>query len=118
MAGGVPARPSARVTRDTASASEIVAGAIQDHDRGLVVGETSWGKGLVQSVYTLQYGAGLALTTEWQTARCPAHRAKCSRATPPPSPRPLTAGQSTRPTPGGRTRLVGRVGLEPTTQGL
>jgi carboxyl-terminal processing protease len=51
------------LNRESASASEIVAGAIQDHDRGLVVGETSWGKGLVQSVYSLQYGAGLALTT-------------------------------------------------------
>src|SRR3954463_7681410 len=51
------------MNRGSASASEIVAGSIQDHDRGLVVGETSWGKGLVQSVYTLQYGAGLALTT-------------------------------------------------------
>jgi carboxyl-terminal processing protease len=51
------------INHGSASASEIVAGAIQDHDRGLVVGQTSWGKGLVQSVYTLQYGAGLALTT-------------------------------------------------------
>lgn len=51
------------INRGSASASEIIAGAVQDHDRGLVVGTTSWGKGLVQSVYTLRYGAGLALTT-------------------------------------------------------
>jgi len=51
------------VNRGSASASEIVAGAIQDHDRGLIVGQRNWGKGLVQSVYTLPYGAGLALTT-------------------------------------------------------
>lgn len=51
------------INKGSASASEIVAGAIQDHDRGLIVGQTSWGKGLVQSVYTLTDGAGLALTS-------------------------------------------------------
>ena len=51
------------LNKGSASASEIVAGAIQDHDRGLIVGQTSWGKGLVQSVFTLSDGAGLALTT-------------------------------------------------------
>jgi len=51
------------VNRGSASASEIVAGAVQDHDRGLVVGETTWGKGLVQTVYPLGLRAGLALTT-------------------------------------------------------
>ena len=47
----------------TASASEIVAGAMQDHDRALIVGETSFGKGLVQSIIPLEYGAGLTLTS-------------------------------------------------------
>ena len=51
------------VNEGTASASEILSGALQDHDRGLVVGTPSWGKGLVQTVYNLSYGAGLALTT-------------------------------------------------------
>src|SRR5437868_83951 len=51
------------INRNTASASEIVAGAIQDHGRGLVVGETSLGKGLVQHVCQLPYGTGLTLTT-------------------------------------------------------
>ena len=51
------------VNRGSASAAEIVAGALQDHDRGLILGTTSWGKGLVQGVYPLSYGAGLALTT-------------------------------------------------------
>jgi carboxyl-terminal processing protease len=56
------------INNGSASASEIVAGAIQDHDRGLIVGETSFGKGLVQSVYPLSQGAGLALTTaKWYT---------------------------------------------------
>ena len=51
------------VSRGSASASEIVAGAIQDHDRGLIVGENTFGKGLVQSIYRISEGNGLALTT-------------------------------------------------------
>ena len=51
------------VNRGTASAAEIVAGAIQDHDRGLIVGESTFGKGLVQTVYPLSENTGLALTT-------------------------------------------------------
>jgi carboxyl-terminal processing protease len=51
------------INENTASASEIVAGAMQDHDRALIVGQTSFGKGLVQSIIPLQYGAGLTLTS-------------------------------------------------------
>jgi carboxyl-terminal processing protease len=51
------------VNRGTASAAEIVAGAIQDHDRGLIAGETTFGKGLVQTVFPLSENTGLALTT-------------------------------------------------------
>ena len=51
------------VNRNSASASEIVSGALQDHDRALIVGETTFGKALVQSIYRIQQGAGLALTT-------------------------------------------------------
>lgn len=51
------------VDRQTASASEIVAGAVQDHDRALIVGENTFGKGLVQGVFHLWGGTGLVLTT-------------------------------------------------------
>jgi carboxyl-terminal processing protease len=51
------------VNRNTASAAEIVSGALQDHDRALIVGETTFGKGLVQTVFQLSEGTGLLLTT-------------------------------------------------------
>ena len=51
------------VNRGTASAAEIVSGALQDHDRALIAGETTFGKGLVQTVYQLSENTGLALTT-------------------------------------------------------
>ena len=53
----------ALVNRNSASAAEIVSGALQDHDRAYLVGETTFGKALVQSVYRISGGAGLALTT-------------------------------------------------------
>jgi C-terminal peptidase prc len=49
----------------TASTAEVVAGAVQDNDRGVIVGENTVGKGLVQSVINLEFGARLRLTTSW-----------------------------------------------------
>src|SRR5213079_402290 len=72
VARGQPALPNVPLIvltdEGSASASEIVAGALQDHDRAVIVGQTSFGKGLVQSVYPLSKNAGLALTTQkWYT---------------------------------------------------
>src|SRR5207253_1070807 len=72
VAHGVPSLPTTPLVvltdEYTASASEIVAGALQDHDRALILGETSFGKGLVQSVYKLDGGYALKLTTaKWYT---------------------------------------------------
>ncbi len=51
------------VNRNTASAAEIVSGALQDHDRALIAGEATFGKGLVQTVFQISENTGLALTT-------------------------------------------------------
>src|SRR5437016_5947419 len=60
---GVTAPLVILVNNNSASATEIVSGAVQDHDRGLIVGETTFGKGLVQTVTPLSENTGLALTT-------------------------------------------------------
>ncbi len=66
----LPTQPPLVVLTDggTASASEIVAGALQDHDRALVLGTTTYGKGLVQSLFPLDGGYALKITTgKWYT---------------------------------------------------
>ena len=72
VARGQPALPTVPLIvltdEGSASASEIVAGALQDHDRAVIVGQTTFGKGLVQSVFNLDGGYALKLTTaKWYT---------------------------------------------------
>jgi carboxyl-terminal processing protease len=58
------------VSSGTASAAEIIAGALQDHDRALIVGDTTYGKGIVQTVFTLSPDLALRMTTaRWFTPR-------------------------------------------------
>ena len=65
------------VNQASASASEIVSGALQDHDRALLVGQTTWGKGLVQSLFPLDDGYFLKLTTaRYYTPERPEHPAR------------------------------------------
>jgi carboxyl-terminal processing protease len=96
------------VNRGSASASEIVSGAIQDHDRGLIVGETTFGKGLVQSIYRISEGNGLALTSSAITrarstttttalGRRSLRRRTARRSSPTPAGR-STAAAASRPT--------------------
>ncbi|PAP75551.1 S41 family peptidase [Rubrivirga marina] len=95
----------------SASASEIVSGALQDHDRGVVVGETTYGKGLVQVIRPMPYGTALKLTVSRYTT--PSGReiqrlayAQGREAT------EVGAGERTFETTGGRTVRSG-VGIEP-----
>ncbi len=56
------------IDEGSASAAEVLAGAIRDRDRGILIGVTSFGKGTVQSVHTLSNGGGLRLTiAKWLT---------------------------------------------------
>ena len=82
------------IDNSSASASEIVAGAIQDLDRGVVVGERSYGKGLVQNTYNLSFGAKLKVTT----ARYYIPSGRCIQATQYKDGKPVAIADSLRTT--------------------
>ncbi len=102
------------VNEKTASASEILSGALQDHDRATIVGEPTYGKGLVQSVMPLSGGTGLALTTAFyytpsgRTIQKPLHNSALSETF---SEKPA-ASLPTYKTDKGRT-VTGGGGIQP-----
>ncbi len=101
------------VNEKSASAAEIVAGALQDHDRAVVVGSPSYGKGLVETVYPLSDGAGLALTTAfyYTPSGRSIQRPLASGQLRPDSPDPAGTGRVFS-TGGGRT-VAGGGGIQP-----
>jgi carboxyl-terminal processing protease len=101
------------VNEKSASAAEIVAGALQDHDRAVVVGSPSYGKGLVETVYPLSDGAGLALTTAfyYPPSGRSIQRPLASGQLRPDSPDPAGTGRFFS-TGGGRT-VAGGGGIQP-----
>jgi carboxyl-terminal processing protease len=97
----------------SASAAEIVAGALQDHDRALVVGNTTYGKGSVQSLFRLSGGNFLKMTTgKWYTPVGRSIQKPFRRRTPTPRPTPT----AWRPTPRRRARTP-RSGAVPHRRG-
>ena len=103
----IPGKPMiVLVDRFSASASEIIAGALQDHDRALVIGERTFGKGVFQNVFRLSETRHLRLTTgEWYTPlRRSLHRPRTAQGN------PLPEDPSTFPlvtTPAGRELVAG-----------